>query len=258
LAMRKDEFVSAPLRFLHASLRLANNPQDREQVRRLSRAFYSIEGLQIDSKTVSSTAEAIAGNALRSFADLALSRAEIEPKTREFLANSLSLLTDRLDFRSFTIAAFQWFEEMVDIVPDVDDIFLEYNEEKATWQQLVAEVEEQFSAEHVTLNVLLQELDMRSKAPKPPEGAVPCFTVHASKGLEFGNVYLMGMVEDQMPSWAAVKKGPASLEMQEERRNCFVAITRTEDTLTMTFAQRVFGWNKKPSRFLAEMALLAE
>jgi DNA helicase-2/ATP-dependent DNA helicase PcrA len=207
---------------------------------------------------VTSTSEAFQGNALRSFVNLALSRAEIEPKTSNFLTSSLMSLADRLDFRAFTNAAFQWFEEVSDILPDDDTSFLEYSEEKTTWQQLVAEIEEQFSADQVTLNVLLQELDMRSKAPQPPNGAIPCFTVHASKGLEFGRVYLMGMVEDQMPSWAAVKKGAQSREMQEERRMCFVAITRTEDTLTMTYARRVFGWNKSPSRFLTDMALLSE
>ena len=98
---------------------------------------------------------------------------------------------------------------------------------------------------------------MRSKAPSPAKGAVPCFTIHASKGMEFGHVYLIAMVEDQLPSWAAVKKGPDSREMQEERRNCFVAITRTEDSLTLTYSQRVFGWNKAPSRFLREMGLIS-
>jgi DNA helicase-2/ATP-dependent DNA helicase PcrA len=75
--------------------------------------------------------------------------------------------------------------------------------------------------------------------------------------MEFGHVYLIGMVEDQLPSWAAVKKGADSQEMQEERRNCFVAITRTEDTLTITYSDRMFGWGKNPSRFLAEMGLAA-
>ncbi len=65
------------------------------------------------------------------------------------------------------------------------------------------------------------------------------------------------MVEDQLPSWAAVKKGPHSREMQEERRNCFVAITRTIETLTLTYAQRYNGWKKDPSRFLSEMGLLS-
>jgi DNA helicase-2/ATP-dependent DNA helicase PcrA len=43
--------------------------------------------------------------------------------------------------------------------------------------------------------------------------------------------------------------------MQEERRNCFVAITRTQESLTLTFSDKVFGWLKQPSRFLAEMGV---
>jgi DNA helicase-2/ATP-dependent DNA helicase PcrA len=75
--------------------------------------------------------------------------------------------------------------------------------------------------------------------------------------MEFEHVYLMGMAEDQLPSWAAVKKGADSLEMREERRNCFVAITRTQSTLTMTYARSYNGWRKQRSRFLAEMGLRA-
>ena len=82
-------------------------------------------------------------------------------------------------------------------------------------------------------------------------------TVHASKGKEFDHVYLVGLAEDQMPSFQAKKKGDSSPEMEEERRNCFVAITRTKETLTLTCARRYFGYAKAPSRFLAEMAFCA-
>lgn len=256
LAMRKDEFVSAPMRWLHAALRLANNPKDREQARRLSKAFYALEGLQIDPANVISSSEAFDGNALRAFANIAAGRAEISQHTAAFLTSAVPGLTDKLDFRSFTQSTFNWAEMLQGSTNGSDDPFAEYGDEKSTWAELVAEIEGQFGPENVTLNVLLQELDMRSKAPSPAKGAVPCFTIHASKGMEFGHVYLIAMVEDQLPSWAAVKKGSESREMQEERRNCFVAITRTEDSLTMTYAQRVFGWSKEPSRFLREMNLI--
>ena len=131
--------------------------------------------------------------------------------------------------------------------------FSEFEDEKKVWEALVADIEAQFGKESVTLHMLLQELDLRSKTPPQPKEAVPCFTIHASKGMEFGHVYLIAMVEDQLPSWAAVKKGAESPEMQEERRNCFVAITRTEDSLTLTYSDKVFGWQKAPSRFLREM-----
>jgi DNA helicase-2/ATP-dependent DNA helicase PcrA len=101
LAMRKDEFTSAPLRWLHAALRLANNPQDREQVRRLSLAFYGIEGLQIDPNAARANAEAFEGSALRAFGELAIARPEISPETKTYLASVLPRLTDHLDFRGF-------------------------------------------------------------------------------------------------------------------------------------------------------------
>jgi DNA helicase-2/ATP-dependent DNA helicase PcrA len=80
-------------------------------------------------------------------------------------------------------------------------------------------------------------------------------TIHSSKGLEFKRVYLIGLVEDQLPSWAATKKGDDSFEMREERRNCFVAITRADEALTLTYSGRYFGYAKEPSRFLLEMGL---
>lgn len=253
VANRKDEFASAPLRWLHAALRLANNPSDREQVRRISRAFHTLEGLQIDPSAVTAAAEAFDGSGLRAFAALAGARPEISRPTADYLRDALPLLTDRLDFRSFCSATFIWAEQLPETLPDANDIVSDATEERAVLTALVEEIDTQFGRENVTLHLLLQELDMRSKTPAQPKDAVPCFTIHASKGMEFGHVYLIAMVEDQLPSWAAVKKGSDSREMQEERRNCFVAITRTEDSLTMTFSNRVFGWPKTPSRFLREM-----
>lgn len=255
LAMRKDEFVSAPMRWLHAALRLANSPQDREQIQRLSKAFFNLEGLQIDAAAVAANAQAFEGSSLRAFVDLALKRDSLSDATRRYLANSLPSLMDRLDFRTFCSQSFPWFDTVQNVGPDTQGHFADYADEQVTWLALVEEIEQQFGAAATTLNVLLQELNMRSKTPPSPKGAVPCFTIHASKGMEFGHVYLIGMVEDQLPSWAAVKKGPQSKEMQEERRNCFVAITRTEDSLAITFSGRMFGWNKAPSRFLAEMGI---
>lgn len=45
--------------------------------------------------------------------------------------------------------------------------------------------------------------------------------------------------------------------MEEERRNCFVAITRTKEGLVLSRAEQYRGWKKQPSRFLIEMGLAA-
>ena len=108
---------------------------------------------------------------------------------------------------------------------------------------------------NVTLNVYLQRMDLASKAPVPKPGAVRCMTVHGAKGLEFRHVYLIGMAQEVFPSFQALRKGACSRELEEERRNCFVAITRAERTLTLTRAERYYGYAKTPSQFLAEMGI---
>ena len=81
-------------------------------------------------------------------------------------------------------------------------------------------------------------------------------TIHKAKGKEFDHVYLVGLVDDELPSFQSKRRGDNSPEMEEERRNCFVAITRTIKTLTLSYAEEYRGWPKTPSRFLFEMGLL--
>ena len=71
---------------------------------------------------------------------------------------------------------------------------------------------------------------------------------------EFRHVYLIGLVEDQLPSYHATKTGASPRVLEEERRNCFVAITRTQSTLTLTYSDSYFGWPKRPSRFFKRWA----
>ena len=108
----------------------------------------------------------------------------------------------------------------------------------------------------LTLNVYLQQMDLISKAPRPGSDAVRCMTMNGSKGLGFRHVYLIGMAQKVFPSFQALRKGPQSRELEEERRNCFVAVTRVERTLTLTRAQHYYGYRKAPSQFLGEMGLV--
>lgn len=257
LAARKNEFESASLQWLHSILRLANSRNSREHLWHVCKAFYALEGISLNARDIIAHASVEEGDYLRSWATAALNRSELSSSTGQFIKQSvIRVLADRLDFWKFQEGALQWLDSLPDSTPDDESVFDEYEEEKATWHQLVGDISGLFGRDEVTLHLLLQELDLRSKSPEPEPGAIPCFTIHASKGMEFDHVYLVGMVEDQLPSWAAVKKGTESREMQEERRNCFVAITRAQETLTLTYADEVYGWPKDPSRFLDEMGLL--
>jgi DNA helicase II / ATP-dependent DNA helicase PcrA len=136
------------------------------------------------------------------------------------------------------------------VVSDADD-------DKAAWDVCVKEIRTEKGGE-LDLDELIQGLALHSKEPPRDPSAVALMTVHASKGLEFDIVYVAGLAESVMPSWQSVQKGDASPEMEEERRNCFVAITRTRQRLILSRAKTYRGWTKRASRFLAEMGFSAE
>jgi len=254
-AARRDEFRSAPFRMLHSVLRLANSQDDRQSVARLCKSFYELEGILIEQSRVFSRASADGLDFLRAWLEEAKQRQGLEKETRTLLSDGIRPLLTSLNFRAFASGLLLWANERQHVSPTDEKAFSEFEEEREVWNQLLNEITKKFGGEDVSLYQFLHELDLTSKTPPRQAGAIPCFTIHASKGMEFDHVYLMGLVEDQLPSWAAVKKGDDSPEMREERRNCFVAVTRAQESLTMTFSENVFGWRKSPSRFLNEMGI---
>jgi DNA helicase-2/ATP-dependent DNA helicase PcrA len=138
----------------------------------------------------------------------------------------------------------------MDIDADVD-----LAEDLAAWGELARDISSHIGKD-APLEQFLQELQLRSKEPSPKPNTVTLMTIHSAKGREFECVYLIGLAEDVMPSYQSKQKGDDSPEMEEERRNCFVAITRTKECLVISYAARYRGWAKKPSRFLREMQLV--
>jgi DNA helicase II / ATP-dependent DNA helicase PcrA len=84
---------------------------------------------------------------------------------------------------------------------------------------------------------------------------VTLMTVHSSKGLEFKNVFIVGLEESLFPSGFS---GTLTLsELEEERRLFYVALTRSENQAWLSFAQQRIRWGKaefcNPSRFIGEI-----
>jgi DNA helicase-2/ATP-dependent DNA helicase PcrA len=84
--------------------------------------------------------------------------------------------------------------------------------------------------------------------------AVTLMTIHSAKGLEFRNVYIVGMEENLFPSQMMIT---SRADLEEERRLFYVAITRAEKKLTLSYATSRYQWGNlrscEKSRFLDEI-----
>lgn len=251
---RKSQFESAPLRFVVAALKLALVRSDEDLAATVTKALSDCVEQDSSGEDLAGFSAALNGDQLEALGALVAVSATVPQELRQAVASLVQ--GQYAQFIQLALAYFDAVEKSGQ--GDGNEQFAEYATERAVWQGILREMGSEDDAYLLSLGQFLQELALANKTPEAPSNAVRCLTVHSSKGLEFQHVYLVGMAEDQLPSFQSKKAGDDSREMQEERRNCFVAITRTIETLTMSYSQKYNGWSKKPSRFLFEMGLLPE
>lgn len=108
-----------------------------------------------------------------------------------------------------------------------------------------------------TLTGFMENIALLTDADKDNDednDKVSMMTIHASKGLEFKQVFVVGLEENLFPSQLSLN---SRSELEEERRLFYVALTRAMDKLTLSFATSRFKFgsmiNSEPSRFLQEI-----
>lgn len=249
IAQRRDDFASVPYQWLSNALQLANRRSDAGAFRAYVESGNALLGYQADVDELIASAATSHGDFLRAWISWAGAAVTANPMTPAILSEVVEHLSDRNDFHKFaraSVAIFNGYKE------PLESIYASVDEDADAWKQLYREIVATVGRD-APLDSFLQELEMRSKEPPLKPGTIPLLTIHSSKGNEFSHVYVAGLAEDVLPSFQSKKQGEHSPEMEEERRNCFVAITRCMDTLTMSWASSYNGWTKQPSRFLAEM-----
>jgi len=183
-----------------------------------------------------------------------LSRAAV--KLKEFCKK-----IDALTENALNISISELFEQMLELTGYSLALSLE-GEEGAERLDNVKEfastiAQYELETEEPTLSEFLEQIALISDIDSLENDTdrVILMTVHAAKGLEFNNVFLVGMEEGIFPGNQSIYGGPE--EIEEERRLAYVAITRAKKKLTVTnaYTRMIFGCTNRnmPSRFVKEM-----
>ncbi len=164
------------------------------------------------------------------------------------LAASFRELIERLDYRSEIARNYKDPLDRTNRWNTVEELVnaLAQYEERSRRPALAAFLED---------IALVGREEENDKASKLDRNAVVLMTLHSAKGLEFPNVYLVGMEEGLLPHQRSLDDGRDSID--EERRIAYVGVTRARDRLTITRAKSRTKWGKRrdsiPSRFIREM-----
>ncbi len=124
------------------------------------------------------------------------------------------------------------------------------------FSEAAAEQNEGDLAEQGTLEEFMQNVALLTDADKDEDNndKVSLMTIHAAKGLEFPNVFIVGLEENLFPSIHSIN---SRADLEEERRLFYVALTRAMNKVTLSYAESRYQWGQftisEPSRFLEEI-----
>jgi DNA helicase II / ATP-dependent DNA helicase PcrA len=156
------------------------------------------------------------------------------------------------------IADLRYEDEILRLYDDPDEL----NMRRESIEELVNAIAVYVSDNaDATLDGFLSDIALNGRefgSPKEkqePRNAISLMTLHSAKGLEFPFVYMVGMEEGFLPHKRSIADAADSVD--EERRLCYVGVTRAQDELTLSMANTRFKWGKPrdtfPSRFLYEL-----
>lgn len=220
--------------------RIANVPTRGVGATSLERFFdwQASTGMDIVSALVNIEQSPVSGKARLSLARLGQTFRAIQARIEagEEPATLIQLVVDKTGYRDF----------LLDGSPQAE-------EREENLSSLMSDAKP-FAA----LPEFLEEVALMSSADEEGKtDAVTLMTLHAAKGLEFPVVFMVGMEEGIFPHSRIYEAGPSELE--EERRLCYVGMTRAREELQLTYAASRLQFGQRgynpPSRFLEDLGV---
>lgn len=169
------------------------------------------------------------------------------------IIHELRLISKQGSIRNLVLAAIERTRYMEFLLEDKET----YEDRRENLDELIAKaVEWEISAVDPSLEAFLEELSLKSSLDEMDQSQerLSLMTIHNGKGLEFTVTFLVGLEEDLFPH---VNSKNSPEEIEEERRLCYVGVTRAKKYLYLSYCHTRYLWGtlrlQKPSRFLKEM-----
>jgi len=193
----------------------------------------------IDQKTESELATIVSKKAAKGLKTLATAINTLREESSKSLHNFITLFEDIIGLKNH-------YASMV----DGQDRILNIDEFYGYFRESILNKPMQ------SLEEFLNEISLQSEQDQVDENAITIMSIHASKGLEFEHLYVIGLEEEFFPLLGE------GCNMEEERRLGYVAITRAKSYLTLCYVDSRFykGQRKRieKSRFLGEAGLISD
>jgi DNA helicase-2/ATP-dependent DNA helicase PcrA len=179
----------------------------------------------------------------------------LSPKAKAAFAGFAALLADMRELLDETtpVVLLDSLIRRIDYLHCLDDGTIQGESRKENVQELLSAAKQY---QDLGLADFLEEVALVSDLDNTDKGgeAITLMTLHASKGLEFPVVFMPGMEETLLPHSRALYE---PREMEEERRLCYVGMTRAKEELYMlhSTSRALYGGvqHNPPSRFLSEI-----
>lgn len=253
----RDFFSRAEIRDMFAYLWVIENPSDTLRLKRI----INVPARKIGARSIEIAEQLAAENNITLYevvchADTYIELSRGAAPMKRFGEMMESLWEDRN-----TMSLSELYDRMLDVTGYQAALENKNDMESRSRLENILElksniVEYENKAEQPSLAGFLEEMALYTDADEDgtEEDAVLMMTMHSAKGLEFPTVFLCGMEDGLFPSFRAEE---SEEDLEEERRLCYVAITRAKQQLYLTYAERrlMYGQTRyaRPSRFLQEI-----
>lgn len=253
----RDFFSRAEIRDMFSYLWVIENPSDTLRLKRI----INVPARKIGARSIE-MAEELAAQQGKTLYEIVAHADQFEALGRGAVPmKRFGEMMDELRALRTSVSLSELYERMLDATGYREALETKNDAESRSRLENIMELKSNIvsyesDAEQPSLAGFLEEMALYTDADQTDENedAVLMMTMHSAKGLEFPTVFLCGMEDGLFPSFRADE---SEEDLEEERRLCYVAITRAKQQLYFTCAERrlMYGQTRyaRPSRFLQEV-----